>query len=465
MKAGGAAIRPAAWIMLETAVGLVGSVLTTFLVARLIGPEAMGLAALAAAVVMLVQPAAHFPLTNALVQLPDLDQADIEAAFWATLAAALLLTAVLVAAGLLIGGPVGALLAALALVLPACAVEGVANGVLMRRMNQRALALRTVAAHAAALAAGIGFALQGAGPWAVVAQQIAFFTVSAAVSALAVPLRPRLGLQPARLARMRRFAVAATLGGVVLRARARLFLLLVAAPDPLLAGLLQIALRLGEMAQELSGPILHRTILPLLSRVAHDPVRRQRRAEAGIILAGLIGTPVAAGLALVAAPLTAVLLGPAWAGIVVPVQIIACAQALVASRQAIAAAMVAVGQPGRLLPHTLAGLLLALLAALLIRPQDAASAALCYLPAIILPSLGPVGVIARALGVGVGRQAGLALLALLPSVAMAAVLLAVGPRLGLQAAAQLAVMVLIAMAVVLPLSLPHALRAWRTLHA
>ena len=112
----------------------------------------------------------------------------------------------------------------------------------------------------------------------------------------------------------RSFAIASATGGIAERAGFRLFLLMVAGGLPALAGILQIAFRIVEVARDLPSPFVHRYGLPALSRLQADRAAFLRRLEAICLLAGLAFAPVFTGLALCAPEVQAALLGPAWGG-------------------------------------------------------------------------------------------------------------------------------------------------------
>src|SRR5690606_38464391 len=130
---------------------------------------------------------------------------------------------------------VGPVLAALALVLPLNAVEGAANGVLLRSGAFRRLALRGIGASLAGLSTGLGLALAGAGAWAVVGQQLAYFGTAALLAAALAPLSAPLAFRPRTLRDMRPFAVTSAVSGVAVRGGFRIFLIAVAGGLPALA--------------------------------------------------------------------------------------------------------------------------------------------------------------------------------------------------------------------------------------
>jgi PST family polysaccharide transporter len=423
------ASRSAAWLAAETVVGLLGAVLTTFVVARLIGPGGTGQAALAAAVVMLVQPVCAYAFTNAMVQRRTLSDEDVATVVWASLAIALLAAAGTSAAGVLLlgwgGGGLGPLVVALAAVLPLNAVEGAANGVLLRRQDFRGLALRSIGAHVAGFAAGVSLALASAGAWAVVGQQLAYFLVSAALAASFAPLRPRPVLRWSTLGAMRRFALASAGWGVVQRANFRVFLLVVAADRaPEMAGVLQIAFRITEIARDLPAPVVHRYALPILSRLQDDRAFA-RRLEAMLFLSGLGFAPLFVGLALTIPELQAILLGPAWAGIVDPVRVVCLALALTIWADPIGMALTAAGQPQLNIHLALAGIGAMAVAGLVVRPEEAAGAAAVWTASVVVPATISVFLAARLLDLPLRRQLAVGILSLLPAGAtLGAVLLA-----------------------------------------
>jgi PST family polysaccharide transporter len=403
---------------------MIGTVLATFLVARLIGPEEVGRAAIAGAVVMLLQPIAAYAFTNAMVQRARLDPEDVDSVLWTSLGMAMLLAATLAGFGLLLGetlGPgVGTILAVLALVLPLNAIEGTANGVLLRHGTFRALAIRGIAAHLLGLGTGLSLALAGAGAWATVGQQLVFFGTAATIAALLARLVPRPVLKVATIRDMARFAVTSAAGGIAERAGFRLFMLVVASGLPALAGLLQIAFRIVEVARDLPSPFVHRYGLPALSRLRNQPAAFLRRLEAVCSLAGLVFAPAFVGLALCAPEIQALLLGPAWAGIVVPVQILSAALALAAFALPFGMAFTAAGLPGLNLALTVAGIAMTLVLALLVPEGSAPAAAAAWAIALVADAGIAAFCASRRLGFALHRQAGLLGRALLPAGCVAA---------------------------------------------
>ena len=419
--------RQAAWVAAETVVGMLGTVLTTFLVSRIVGPAEVGRAALAGALVMLAQPFVGYCFTNAMVQRARLSDADVSSVLWTSLALAFVFAAPMAAVGLLLpdwlGPGVGPVLAALSLMLPFNAVEGTANGVLLRGYTFRVLALRGIGAHLAGFAAGLSLALAGWGAWALVGQQLAFFGTAAVLAAAFARLAPSPVLRPEAIREMSAIAVTAAATGLAGRIGFRLFLLVVAGGAPALAGVLQIAFRIVEVARELPTPFVHRYGLPALSRLRDDRPAFLRRLEAVCRLSGLVFAPVFAGLALCAPEVQAALLGPAWAGIVAPVRVLSATLAFAAFGLPLGLAFVAAGLPRVNLALTLGGLVFVLLLASAVPAGDGAAAAAAWAAMLAGEVAALVALAARRLGFRAARQLRAWAEALLPAATVAAAVL------------------------------------------
>jgi PST family polysaccharide transporter len=334
---------------------------------------------------------------------------------------------VLATAGLLLpdllGPGVGPVLAALAMMLPFNAVEGTANGVLLRHHSFRVLALRGISAQLAGLIAGLSLALAGWGAWAVVGQQLAFFATAAALAALFARLVPVVALRPIALREMLPFAATAALSGAAGRVGFRLFLLIVAGGLPALAGVLQIAFRIVEVARELPSPFVHRYGLPALSRLRTDRAAFLSRLVSLCTLSGLVFAPLFAGLALCAVEVQTVLLGPAWAGIVAPVQMLSVALTFTAFGLPLGMAFLAAGMPKVNLALTLGSLASVLVLASLVPDGSDFGAGAAWAAMLTAESVAASVFGARRLGFRLPEQLRALATALLPAAATAGIVL------------------------------------------
>src|SRR5271165_300251 len=177
------------WSGLEAAAAAGLAFASAFIVARLIGPAEVGIAAAAVSVHVLLWVTVNALFADAIVQRASLDDAVMASAVWASTAAGVAAAAIQLAAGpvlgMLLADPrLPAMAALLALPLPLVGAAGAMQGRLTRERNYRALAGRTLIGQGLGTLAGIAAALAGAGAWALVTQQ----TVSATAGALALLL-------------------------------------------------------------------------------------------------------------------------------------------------------------------------------------------------------------------------------------------------------------------------------------
>ena len=138
--------RDIAWSGVEAATSGAFSLVSAFVVARLIGPAEMGVGAAVVSVHVLLWVGVNALFADALVQRPELSEADASSALWASTLVGL--AAALIQAGA--GWPlraamddprIGAMTLALALPLPLVGAAGVTQGRVTRARDYRLLAL------------------------------------------------------------------------------------------------------------------------------------------------------------------------------------------------------------------------------------------------------------------------------------------------------------------------------------
>lgn len=439
------------------ATGAALSLASLLLIARIIGPEASGIAAVAIAGFLLADLACASLFTDALVQRRGLSAAEAGAAATAQAGAGLAGAALLALAAPLLaraaGEPgVAPLVQALAPLLPLSAISGAAAGLALRDQRHRLLAARVLVGQPLGLLAGVLVARAGFGPWAVVAQQAG---ATLAAFALMLAAAGRFGLRP----RLDRTALAAlwpvagpqVLALLVSAGRYRLFVLAlgIATAETVLA-LANMAFRLLDAALLVVLRASARLGLPRLAALQHD---RAALAEAYGQLAqlhALAGMPVALGIALTAPDLVAALLGPAWGGAAAAAQIAGLAAAAMLLCGDAGSLFVAVGRTRRNLWTAAAALAVPVAAVTLLRPGTPAGVALCWAAAtgVLLPVQAVLVLreLRRPLSWLLRRVAP----ALLAGAAMAAAMLALQPGLGatgLSAAARVAAQAVLGAAV------------------
>ena len=172
-RGGVSRMRGVAWSGIEAAASGAFSLVSAFVVARLIGPAEMGVGAAVASVHVLLWVGVNALFADAVVQRLELSESDASSALWASTLVGLTAALAQASAGwplrtVMGDSRIGAM--TLVLALPLVGAAGVVQGRVNRARDYRLLALRALLGQGAGTVAGIATALQGGGAWAVVAQ-------------------------------------------------------------------------------------------------------------------------------------------------------------------------------------------------------------------------------------------------------------------------------------------------------
>jgi O-antigen/teichoic acid export membrane protein len=180
------------------------------IIARLLGPHEYGLVAVAMSFVLGTIFLADAGLGQSLVRTPASETETWSSAFWLMSAfgagLCLLLCLIALAAPAMFGEPrLGPLLLALAPVPLLVSVLAAPTADMQQRQRFRELAAIEVFCALGGLATAFALALNGAGAWALVCQQLAFWVMKAALLGWRTRFRPRLVFSTRNLAEHARF--------------------------------------------------------------------------------------------------------------------------------------------------------------------------------------------------------------------------------------------------------------------
>lgn len=384
MRFGLPAARSPSWVIAETGTSAVFSFFSLVLIAKVIGPEAAGLGAVAIAAFLLVDLACASLFTDALVQRAALSERHVRSALTMQVlvgmggALALALLAPVIAR--LSDAPeVSGLIQALAALLPFSAFSGAAAGMVLRAQRYRLLALRALLGQPLALAAGLILATQGYGAWALIAQQTVATTVTFALM-LALGgqrLRPAIGRAP--LADLWPVAGPQILSVIVQAGRYRLFVLaLSVVTSEAVVAVCNVAFRLLDSALGVVWGSVSRLSVPRLSALQAN---RSGMAQAYGDLAqlqALMGMPISAGIALTAPDLIRALLGPAWLDAAEATRLVGWVAVLSFSWGDPGSLFLALGKTKRNLMLSATALAVPLLTLLVARPATPFGVAVCW---------------------------------------------------------------------------------------
>lgn len=306
----------------------VGFVIVAVL-ARLVSPAEFGTVALLAVFIAVATVMAESGLGLALIQKPQIDDADMSSAFWMNIALAWIMTAILWGCGPLIadffGRPVLVhLIQILALSIPIGALGTVQRALLLRSLDYKKLMVVRVVPTLIAGVSAIGLALAGFGVFALAAQTVVAAMLGSAVLWFVSPWRPqrRFDQNAARgLLRFGGYMLASTILDTIYSRAYTVFI-----------GKMSSAATVGHYGRAdatialLQGFVsypLNQMAFPMLSRMVGDSEAMGRALREGLKASMLVNAPAMLMVPVLAAPLTLLAYGPQWGGAVPFIQILA----------------------------------------------------------------------------------------------------------------------------------------------
>ena len=315
----GRVARGLTWTLLDTWGSQVLGLVVFVLLARLLTQADFGLVAFAAIFVSFAQLLVDQGLGDAVVQRPTLTRRQLDTAFWASLAAGVLITiggvVLAIPIAIVLGEPqLEPIIQVLSVTFMLTALSSIQTGLLRREMAFGSLAIRRILAVIVGGAVGVGMAFAGFGAWSLVGQQIAAAAISVVTLWAVTPWRPSRAFSAQDFRELFAFGIR-VVGGDVLNFISRntdnLLVGVFLGVVPL--GIYAVGYRILDTSQTLLVSAARKLIFPIFSRMQHDRERirraytRMNRASSALTLPGYIG------LALVAQEATVVFFGDKWA--------------------------------------------------------------------------------------------------------------------------------------------------------
>jgi PST family polysaccharide transporter len=304
--------------MAESWLVRVVSLVSFFILAHLLTPEDFGLVALAAVYFTFGSFFIDQGFSTSLVQREELEDAHLDAVFWAQC----VLGVALAALTFFLADPIARLLGepVLTPVLQALSIVPIISGLtlvqqaqLRRGLQFRGLATRRVLSTAAGAAIAIVLATQGFGVWSLVAQTAGAALVSLVVFWRVSTWRPRLSFSFRHLRDLTSFGAAVFAHDVISSIAIHIDRLLVgrfAGAGAL--GVYSVARRLDSIAGEVLVVGLQKIVVPVFARVQNDRLALQRGLFRAHRLIAFVVLPAFVGIALTAPKLVPLLLGSKW---------------------------------------------------------------------------------------------------------------------------------------------------------
>jgi PST family polysaccharide transporter len=311
-------IRGAGWSTIEGAISQGLAFLVFLFMARLLSPTDFGLVALANLYIMVTQYVIFCGLGPAVVQSKELDDENLDTAFWLQMAFGLAFFGLTIGMPAMIADFFGTrnltpIVAALSPVFIFSALSSMQNAVLARRLDFRSLATRTLGTCLSSGAIGVILAFRGYGVWSLVWQQLSAGIIQVILLWRISDWRPRFRFSRTKARQLVKFgvhAMAADLASLVSRRSGQYFVGKFLGPVP--SGFFAIAVRVSSLISEVIIRSLARVSLSSFSRLQDE---RERFSAAFYRVVGmqcLLVLPVSIGLALLVPEVITVLFGAKW---------------------------------------------------------------------------------------------------------------------------------------------------------
>lgn len=325
----GLVLRGVRWKLVSQIVVQLIRIASGLVIARTLAPHEYGLAAMVVVFSGFVLAFSDLALGAALVQRKRIDEEDCSTAFWVTTLAGTLFTCV----ALVLAGPIAAfygeprvrtLFLAFAPIFLLSSLGATHQALLTRQMDFRVLELRQMTCSLAGAVVGVSAALSGAGPWAIILQQLAVTGVSSLVLWLCCPWRPGLRFSSRSVRELGSFsgnvfgtrllyytsenAVGLVIGRFLGATSLGLYSV---AYTVILVPLVRLAVPIGEV------------LFPAFSRMQDEVDRLARFWMRALRLLGAVTIPALAGLVIVAPDFVPLVLGEKWQDAVPIVRVLA----------------------------------------------------------------------------------------------------------------------------------------------
>ena len=313
------AVRSLPWAVLESAGSAIFGFVSIFVLARVLGPEVFGAAAVVIALVTIVEIMISSLFVDALVQRRPLHIAHIDVAFVMVCAMSLLAaTSIFAFAGpiSMAYGDIGLkpLFQVATVSILFTGLSAVPGALLTRKMRMKQLAIRSLLGRLVSIAITLGCALNGYGAWSFVLGTVVGNGLVAGFLWTRMARKPRLRFSWPRLAELMRFGIFTGIEQSLWLATSRVFTVIVGLSHTHAeVGYLNLAMRLVETLQGLIGGVTARLALPLFSGLQHDRADLKRAFLTASRITACVSTPVFFGVAILADVFLEALFDPRWA--------------------------------------------------------------------------------------------------------------------------------------------------------
>lgn len=292
---------------------------TVPILARILSPEEFGVVAVALTVVQFLSMISSAGLAAALVVQPHEDTETQHSVFWANLAIAFSMAAILyvwaVPFATLLGSPEAAyLLEIMALLIPIQLAGDVSYAILSRRMAFQQDAFWSVVSETLGAIVAVGLALMGWGVWALVIQQFVTAVVRLIGASYAARYWPKLEINFRKLGALTRFSISVMASELANFVTFQSPLIIISRNLGLAdAGAYSAANRFSSIPNQVILSALMGVLFPVFSQMTHDRERRSQALALSTQVTTVCIAPMMFGLWAIAEPAMRVIFGQNWA--------------------------------------------------------------------------------------------------------------------------------------------------------
>lgn len=323
------AVRGTAWSTLATIGRQLLSIASVTTVARILGPGAYGVMAMAALLLAFVLSLRDLGTGMAIVQRLQVSHRLLSSLFWLNFIVGLALATFVAATSPLTAGffhtpPLVPILCTLSISIWLTSCGIVHNSILLRQMRYRSLAIADLGSALAGYIVALTCAYSGLGVWSLVFANLATAAVGCLAYWFAAGWRPGLIFSRAEIRSVAGFSLNFS-GAVLLNFFAR-------NADNIVIGRLRGQSELGDyqMAYNLMltpisniSSMISQITFPAFSRVQDDDARFRSAYVRQSMMVALLTFPILAGMGVLAGPLIQAVLGSKWTGSILLFQILA----------------------------------------------------------------------------------------------------------------------------------------------
>lgn len=319
-----AAVSGAMWSALSSFAPAAFGIVVFMATSRVLGPAEFGVVAFAASIATAGMAMAPAGFRDALIQRATITSRHLDAVFWLCVGTALVIYGVIVAAA----GPIarsfgepelGLLIPFIGLRVIFDMAAAVPNGMLVRAMSFRRIAIRTAMASLVAAIGCLTLLWFGFGLWALAFSQLATSIVTCVGALIAARWRPGLSFDLGALKQLRAFGLFST-GNHFITTISIDQLLIGVLLGPAGLGLYGFARRIFQILTDLTTGALNLVSYSLLSSMQQERAKLRQAYLLGTFVCSIVAFPVFSGLALVAPDLIPFAFGAQWVEAVPVVQ-------------------------------------------------------------------------------------------------------------------------------------------------